>query len=318
MSMLIRDITFSTMNTLMKSSSLRSAFKLCRQNLGISTVADRVNSMQIVNRSTTVSPCSNFNETANSITQNLIKSYGIKNENILQKVVDLPILSNSDPSEWRKVMEIFTFRGSSAIVSVQTIVKYPALLKLSSSRINRAWDDWVDCFQETEIVREMIEKQPIFLSISSTADIRSRYEQLKHIVLSKKAVAQILITCPQIMFQSLTELHNVSDYLSEVMIVRNAAEYSKSTVLGCSLQEVMVRHEFLDKCGKYKPPNLKISESIPTGNATLSEIYDTTEEEFACKVAGVTLEEFVVFQSMFAKEWESRKTNSDETDSDDE
>ncbi|KAE8750233.1 hypothetical protein FOCC_FOCC003041 [Frankliniella occidentalis] len=303
------------MNPFMKTGSLRTMIRMFRHNLCFP--ADTVNKVPILYSTTNVSPRSNFNDTANSLTLELIKNYGVKNERILQKVVNIPILSNSDPHEWKKVMEILLYRGLSPVKSVLTVIKHPALLKMSSLKINRVWDDWVECFQETELVKELLEECPMFLSVSGKIEIEPKYEQLKAIVKSKKAVAKILMNCPQIMFQSLTELQNVSDYLSEVMIARNAAEYSKSTVLGCTLQEVMIRHVFLDKCGKYKPPNLKQSESIPSGNASLSEIYDTSEEEFATKTAGVTLEEYVVFQSLFADELEDKRIISEEeTDSD--
>ncbi|VDD85742.1 unnamed protein product [Enterobius vermicularis] len=66
------------------------------------------------------------------------------------------------------------------------------------------------------------------------------------------------------------------------------------------LEEIMARHEFLVKAGKYVFPDEK-KPQLAKENPKLQAILDTTDIRFAEKVAGVSLEEWEVYKSLAVK-----------------
>ncbi|XP_034255226.1 transcription termination factor 4, mitochondrial-like [Thrips palmi] len=250
---------------------------------------------------------------------NVLKEYGIGNKKMFQKVAQMPVLSSGGPDTWNDLLKTLVPFGFSPAAVVEMALKHPRLLKMTPEKITNRWYSWVQCFHQNNLVEELLTTYPMFFSLTNF-EVQQRCDQLRAVIGSNKFVAILLMKCPQIMYQSVDELKNVSDYISIKMVVRNAAEYYKSTALGCTLEEVKTRHVFLERCGKYKTPNLKQSDKVPTTNPSLSEIYDTPDDEFAIKIAGVTLEEFIVFQTMFDEEMKQAKSadsNSDSDESDD-
>lgn len=246
---------------------------------------------------------------------NIFRDYGVNSQTTLQKVAQMPVLSSGGPNEWNDLLKTLVSFGFSSTSVVDMVLKHPRLLKMTPEKLNFCYSTWSQCFHENKPVQDLLSTYPMFFSLSKT-DIDYRFRQLRAVIGSSKSVAILLMKCPQIMYQSLEELEKVSDYISVKMVVRNAAEYYRSTALGCNLEEVKTRHVFLERCGKYKTPNLKQSENVPTNNPSLSEIYDTSDDDFAIKVAGVTLEEFIVFQTMFDKELKTFRNPDSDSDTD--
>lgn len=258
---------------------------------------------------------SGFDVSSSSLAVKTLQKYGIKNPKLLEKVNTTPGVSGVDPNAWKNVLTTFGNYGLSPPAVASIVIKNPKLLTLSQGRLSEAWRDWLNCCHENQFVRDLIMAHPELLNLG-TEHIQCRYNHIKAIVGSHKFSMYVLLRCPQIMYTGLSDLEDVSDYISERMIVRNVAEYYKSTALGRSLHEIMTRHIFLERCGKYKTPNLKQSDKIPSSNPTLMDIYDTSAEDFATKFAGVTLEEFVVFQSLYDNECKNSRGTDVESDVD--
>lgn len=262
-----------------------------------------------------ITPSPDFKSSSN-LTMEIIENYGMKDKKTLQVLVSMPSLTSVNPDTWKKILDVLITHGFSAMNVVDMAIRHPNLLKSSPQKLLQTWNTWAEILNQRSSARSLVMEHPVFLSLSK-GDIISRCEQLRAVTGSYKFVANILSRCPQIMFQSLSELEQVTDYISTKMVVRNVAEYYNSTALGCTLEEVKTRHEFLVRCGKYVTPNLKQSEKVPTGNASLTEIFDTSEEEFATRIAGVTLEEFVVFQTMYEEELRQRAGDLEGSETDD-
>lgn len=259
---------------------------------------------------------SSFDSTDTNQILEVIRKYGVTNDDTLRKVINLPLLSRGGPDAWHTLLDSMLKFGCSPTSVVYMALKYPKILKMPPERLQNAWTNWLGCFHQNDPVRNLIISYPMLLSLNKH-EIDSKFSHLRAVIGSNKFVAALLMKSPQIMFQRLSDLQKVSDYISEEMIVRNAADYYKSVALGCTFEEILTRHIFLVRCGKYRTPDLKQNEKIPTGNPSLSEMYDTSEEEFATKIAGLTLEEFVVFQAMFETELKEKEDSSQETESDD-
>lgn len=239
-----------------------------------------------------------------------LNEIGVKNPKLLKDIENIPVLSSGGPDAWKNVIISLEKFGVNIETVAKIVVRNPVLLQLTPQRISFAWTIWLDCCHERELVQSLITLYPEFLNLKRD-HVHERFDHLKAVTGSTKFTVDVLKRSPQIMYRSMSELQKVSDYLSEVMVVRNASEYYKSAALGVTFKELATRHVFLERCGKYRTPKLKQSETIPTGNPTLTQIYDTTDKEFATKVAGLTLEEFVVFQSMFETEMDVEETDSD-------
>jgi len=67
-----------------------------------------------------------------------------------------------------------------------------------------------------------------------------------------------------------------------------------------SLDEIIMRHEFLVKTGKYTTPDPKRPQ-FKMENPLLYKILDTNDKEFATQIAGVTKEEWLVYQRLHEK-----------------
>lgn len=266
--------------------------------------------------STNSPPSSEFISDHDSVVT-IFRKYGVDNKNLFQKVAKMPVLSSGGSHAWDDLLKTLVSFGFSSPSVISMALKHPRLLKMSSEKLTSRWVHWVQCFHNKKTAEELLSTYPMFFSLNKN-EVELRYRQLRAVIGSNKFVALLLLKCPQIMYQSIDELKNVSDYISVTMVVRNAADYYKSSALGCTLEEIKTRHVFLERCGKYRTPNLKQSEKVPTNNPSLSDIYDTPEDEFAIKIAGVTLEEFIVFQTMFEKELKKDTTESgSDSDSDD-
>ncbi|VDM85571.1 unnamed protein product [Strongylus vulgaris] len=70
------------------------------------------------------------------------------------------------------------------------------------------------------------------------------------------------------------------------------------------LEEIMTRHEFLQKTGKYLTPDPKHPQK-KMENPRLHQILDSNDDHFATQVAGVTIEEWTIYRA-FAKKISER------------
>ncbi|VDM50417.1 unnamed protein product [Toxocara canis] len=66
------------------------------------------------------------------------------------------------------------------------------------------------------------------------------------------------------------------------------------------LEEIMMRHEFLLKTGRYTTPDPKRPQ-FKMENPVLKRILDTPDANFATEVAGVTQEEWLIFKGLTEK-----------------
>lgn len=286
-----------------------------RKLIGVPSRIATVPTVPCGKRLSSNSPTSPQFVSENDLIFNVFRDYGVENKKTFLKVAQMPLLLSGGPCAWNDLLKTLVSFGFSPSSVVNMALKHPRLLKMTPEKLTSRWLDWVQCFHHNKTVEELLTTYPMFFSLNKN-EVELRYRQLRAVIGSNKFVSILLMKCPQIMYQSVDELKNVSDYISMKMVVRNAGEYYKSTALGCTLEEVKTRHVFLERCGKYRTPNLKQSEKVPTNNPSLSEIYDTSEDEFAINIAGVTLEEFIVFQTLYDDEMKKSKGADSDSDSD--
>lgn len=114
---------------------------------------------------------------------------------------------------------------------------------------------------------------------------------------SRKQISSIVQKCPQSLLQNVDEVEAKYEYIYFQMCMEGSEFLECSRWAEITLDEIMARHEFLLKCGRYTTPDKK-NHQIRMENPSLHEILDSTDDHFACAVAAVTTEEWILYQSL--------------------
>ncbi|GMT30747.1 hypothetical protein PFISCL1PPCAC_22044, partial [Pristionchus fissidentatus] len=117
---------------------------------------------------------------------------------------------------------------------------------------------------------------------------------------SRKQISSIVQKCPQALLQNVDEVEAKYEYIYFQMCMEGSEFLDCSRWAEASLDEIMARHEFLLKCGRYTTPDKK-NPQIKMENPSLHEILDSSHEHFACAVAAVTTEEWILYQALREK-----------------
>ncbi|CAE17889.2 Mitochondrial transcription termination factor family protein [Caenorhabditis elegans] len=119
---------------------------------------------------------------------------------------------------------------------------------------------------------------------------------------SRKQAGHLISRCPQILLKPIEEIEEKYEYMFYQMGVE------ADDVAECigwidilTFDEIVDRHKFLLATGKFATPDAKRPQ-IRIENPKLQSILDSKEEDFAVKVARVTMEEWIVFKALRVKE----------------
>ncbi|KAK5978336.1 hypothetical protein GCK32_013761, partial [Trichostrongylus colubriformis] len=113
---------------------------------------------------------------------------------------------------------------------------------------------------------------------------------------SRKEVAAIVIAVPEVLLKNIDELEEKYEYIFFQMCIEGD-EFKECTKWATmSLEDIMTRHEFLLKTGRYTTPDPKHPQK-KMENPRLWQILDSNDENFAVQVAGVTVEEWSVYRA---------------------
>lgn len=140
---------------------------------------------------------------------------------------------------------------------------------------------------------------------------------LKYLLDDELSVFRVIYAAPNVLMESKVTLQKKMDYLTDVMRV-TGIEVSKSTVLSYSLEDIRLRHTFLNRLGMFKPKNPKVSALQPSKNPKMSDIFDCSDRAFATKTCGVTSEEFETFRELYKREKHRNEVNFDDEEDEEE
>ncbi|KAG4069112.1 hypothetical protein HA402_008423 [Bradysia odoriphaga] len=224
-----------------------------------------------------------------------------------------PQLKNFTKDQWQQTFETLTGQGFN-ISSFMTIVgKRPQLLRRSPEKLNES----IECLRytnfESKLIYELVEKNPEYLEFNNVALLREKMSFLKWLAKTEMNIFRLLYASPNVLAETEECTKAKMDYMTKVMRL-DETQASKSSAFSYSLDEIKLRHVFLDRLGLFKPKNPKVSSLQPSKNPKTSSIFDCSDREFATKTCGVTVEEFETFRELYRREKHRYEASVDEED----
>ncbi|XP_074653210.1 transcription termination factor 4, mitochondrial-like [Tubulanus polymorphus] len=163
-----------------------------------------------------------------------------------------------------------------------------------------------------EEIPKMFSKYPQ-LFLLEESELTNRYNNLQ-MILPMTQLKTMIYNCPNMLLHSIASTMEKYDYIVHEMGL-NDKDISHSKVFHHSIEHIRVRHTLLLRAGLYEKPK-------PDGttkniiNPRLRRIVDTTDLEFAHKIADVALEDYWCFRNVLSVELDH--LTNDDVDSDDE
>ncbi|KAI6216682.1 Glycoprotein endo-alpha-1,2-mannosidase [Aphelenchoides besseyi] len=146
------------------------------------------------------------------------------------------------------------------------------------------------------IVREC----PALLYASTPAKIEAGLDNISSFF-SQKDIVRLMNNVPHLALKPFEEMEQKYEYVYFHMAIEpTELSYSMNWV-DMTLDELMMRHKFLLKTGKYVTPDPK-KPQIQKDNPPCYRITDTDDQTFAIQVAEVTPEEWTVFRTLYEKQ----------------
>lgn len=210
---------------------------------------------------------------------------------------------------------------------LQIIKGHPDILQYSAREIDERFEMWHICqFTKTQFF-ELFVQCPELIDFDDEKTLRKLYSQLLATVSTPKNIWRLLMSSPNIIADDPKITQAKLKYILNSMEV-DVPDLVKSGALGLSLPKIKSRHMLVVRLGFYKKRNWKASETDPNKNTRLFRITDSSEEEFAEKVCGISMKEFDAFNELYERELEEKvqeaieyeensDNDSDATDSDD-
>lgn len=242
-------------------------------------------------------------------TKNVIKSprkpvlpaEELSTSHIDQILVQAPQLRQYDHGLWKRTFCALANQGFTPDGFVNIISQQPSLLTRQPDQIVQT----VECWRSTQFgdhrVLELLERYPELFDFRDERMLLHRLAFLKLYVATAKNVWRLFMNSPNTITERETSLEAKIEYLQNTMRAE-VSDVVKSSVFSHQLDSIRTRHTFLDRLGLFKPRSPKADPKDPNRNPRMHQIFDTSDKEFASKVCGVSLEEWEVFQALFAKE----------------
>ncbi|KAI6229074.1 MTERF domain-containing protein 2 [Aphelenchoides fujianensis] len=159
----------------------------------------------------------------------------------------------------------------------------PAAASLSGAQLGR-------------IVREC----PAVLFASTPAQIETNIGGIASFF-SQRDIVRLLTNVPHLILRPFEEMEQKFEYVYFHMRIEADELSAAIEWVDIPLDEIMMRHQFLLKTGKYVTPDPK-KPQLKKDNPPCYRITDTNDQTFAVEVAGVTVEEWMVFRQLYEKQ----------------
>ena len=157
----------------------------------------------------------------------------------------------------------------------------------------------------------LVSSCPQLLS-SSKNKISESYSWLKQTFTEKRAKQSIKVK-PYLLLTEKEQLIERANYLFARMRVVTK-EVAAAGALIHPVEKIRCRHLFLLRCGNYEFPNAKAKVKRLEKNPNIRDILDTSDREFATRIAGLSEEEFYIFKKLLNEEDKEAKNDDDELD----
>lgn len=175
---------------------------------------------------------------------------------------------------------------------------------------------WKGCQFGDKHLFELIEQCPELLDFTNENMIRDRMADLKVIAEKTKYIWRLLMASPNVLTDNMKVLDAKNEYLRKVMQV-DVTDIVKSGVFSHSLLKIKTRHMMLVRLGIYKERTKHYNELDPDKNPRVAKIVDTSNEDFANKVCGISLIEYEAFEGLYKRELMNKRDVVEDKDIED-
>uniref|UniRef100_A0A915BQV5 MHD domain-containing protein n=2 Tax=Parascaris univalens TaxID=6257 RepID=A0A915BQV5_PARUN len=214
------------------------------------------------------------------------------------------------------LLRAFTKKGDRAFGVIETIVDNCAmtfedavrmltiytdeLLSVEAESVQRRLDVLLGCsLTAGHALGNAVRKCPAVLFASTPKSMSMIAESLSSFF-SRAQISVMVANTPQILLGNIEELESKYEYIYFHMCIEGKEFGLCERWVDMSLEEIMMRHAFLLKTGTYTTPDPKRPQ-FKMENPSLQEILDVPDSNFATEVAGVTLEEWLIFRGLTDK-----------------
>ncbi|CAI9603649.1 unnamed protein product, partial [Staurois parvus] len=153
--------------------------------------------------------------------------------------------------------------------------------------------------QYTGSLQNSLSRCPSLLSVPRSHLLASAQCLKTRCQFSSQQVLKILKTTPEALIQDPNHLEELFQYAYFRMGGKHG-DILSSGIFQKSLNEIRVRHHFLERLGRFIPPTKK--GLCPPSNPKIKEIVQLSEEDFLSQIARSSSEEFNIFQKILERE----------------
>ncbi|KAG8580671.1 hypothetical protein GDO81_007383 [Engystomops pustulosus] len=191
------------------------------------------------------------------------------------------------------------FIGLSPKTVLRILEERPELLKMTDKELRNRVDALRVLGLGEGSLQNSLSRCPALLSVP-----RSHLQAVIHCLKNRcqftsLQVLKILHAAPETLTQDPSHIEDLFQYVYFRMGAKHQ-DIISSQVFETSVNEIKVRHQFLERLGKFQPPDKK--RVCPPSNPKLKEVIQLSEEDFLTRVAHSSSEELDTFRKILERE----------------
>uniref|UniRef100_A0AC34FC44 Uncharacterized protein n=1 Tax=Panagrolaimus sp. ES5 TaxID=591445 RepID=A0AC34FC44_9BILA len=239
------------------------------------------------------------------ILRELTTTTGVFPEFLFDAFTQKPELFAAITRNGNKCIEIFDCLCDMCGFSIQDTIRMfgsytSELLETDANEISQR----LSCFLRVGVnagrnLGRMVRKCPAILFASDSQQIAENVEALGSFF-SRSILPKILANDPEIVLKNFEQIESNYEYIYYHMRCEPEEFVETRQWSQMPLEEVMNRHKFLLKTGKYELPDPK-KPQLKMENPSLHRIFDTNDNAFAVHVATVSVEEWMMYKELAEK-----------------
>lgn len=175
----------------------------------------------------------------------------------------------------------------------------PVILKTRAKQVRDKADTLRSLGLGEGSLQSSLSRCPSLLSIPHSRLLASVQCLKTRCQFSSQQVQKILNTTPEALTQDPNHLEELFQYAYFRMGGKHG-DIISSGIFQKSLYEIRVRHHFLERLGRFIPPNK--NGLCPLSNPKIKEVVQLSEEDFLSRIARSSSEEFNIFQKILERE----------------
>ncbi|KAM5164750.1 transcription termination factor 4, mitochondrial isoform 2-T2 [Mantella aurantiaca] len=205
--------------------------------------------------------------------------------------------------------------GLSHKTILRILEEKPELLRITGKDVRSKADTLRSLGLGEGSLQNSLSRCPSLLSLPRSRLLASAQCLKTRCQFSSQQVLKILHTAPEVLTQDPNYLEELFQYVYFRMGGKQG-DILSSGIFQKTLNEIKVRHQFLERLGRFLPPNK--NGLCPPSNPKIKEVVHLSEEDFLSQVAHTSSEEFIIFQKILEREERERTEEQDNLSTDEE